>query len=146
MCYIQRVFCCIFSEKNNVSLPFQDDESEESSSEEDDDDDDDEDETTLDESEAAETSDGQFRGSVRNGQALSIKDGLNYRSNTAAFKTDDETDTERAVRNAPDSAVIVFSGNDSDGPGKAAEFLIAQTKQKFLGNESFHLLHNATPA
>ena len=28
---------------------------------------------------------------------------------------------------------VVFSGNDSDGPGKAAEFLIAQTKQKFLG-------------
>ena len=28
---------------------------------------------------------------------------------------------------------MVFSGNDSDGPGKAAEFLIAQTKQKFLG-------------
>ena len=128
----------------------QDDESEESSSEEDDDDEEEEGEgeTTLDES----ASDSQFsRSQVRNGQALNIKDGLNYRSNTA-FKTDDETDTEKAssVRHVADAqdptGVIVFSGNDSDGPGKAAEFLIAQTKQKFLGNESFHLLHNATPA
>ena len=113
---------------------FQDDESEETSSEEDDD----EDETTVDESEAAETSDaGQFRGGVNGQPIMNIKDGLNYRSNQA-FKTDDETDTEKVggVRNTDvedPAGVIVFSGNDSDGPGKAAEFLIAQTKQKFLG-------------
>ena len=102
----------------------------------------------MDESEAAENSDaGQFRGGVRNGQPLmNIKDGLNYRSNQA-FKTDDETDTERAggVRNADvedPAGVIVFSGNDSDGPGKAAEFLIAQTKQKFLGKPNTFLNFN----
>ena len=131
----------LYKKKQHLTFcVLQDDESEESSSEEDDDDEQEEEEgeTTLDES----ASDSQFSRSqqVRNGQALNIKDGLNYRSNTA-FKTDDETDTEKAssVRHVADAqdptGVIVFSGNDSDGPGKAAEFLIAQTKQKFLGND-----------
>ena len=64
-----------------------DDSEEESSSEEDDD----EDETTVDESD----SHFQPQPALRNGgTAVTLRDGLSYRSNTA-FKTDDETDNEQ---------------------------------------------------
>ena len=65
-----------------------DDSEEESSSEEEDDD---EDETTVDESD----SHFQPQPALRNGgTAVTLRDGLSYRSNTA-FKTDDETDNEQ---------------------------------------------------